>query len=522
MSMCSVISCVVGRVCLLWPVHSLGNSVSLCPASFCTPRPSLPITPGISWLPTFVFQFLWWKGLFFFQVLVLESLVCLHRITQLHLQQLWLGHRLGLLWYWFALEMNLDHSVVFDIAPKYCILDSFVDCEGYSISSKGFLPTVIDIMVIWIKFTHFHHCSSLIPKMLMFTLAISCLTTSNFPWFMDLTFQVLLQYCSLQHQTFTFTTRHIHNWVSLLLWPSPFIRSGAISLLFPRSIFDIYIKPVNPKGNQSWIFIGRTDTEAETPILWPPDEKSQLTGKDPNAGKDWRQEKGTTEDEMVGWHHWLNEPEVEQAPRVGDGQGSLVCCIPRGHKVLDTTVTELNWSGVLIFRCHIFFPLHTVLGFSRQAYWSSLPLPSPVTHILSELSTMTHLSWVALHGVAHSFIELLWSMLSFLWAFRSCGFHSGSCGIVVLASSVCPLMDEDKRLVQASWWEGLAVQKTGSCSTGRTMPSKSLIQSAADGLYSFPVSCLAWGDSVLESKGSMVGLMVTTKRTYANSHLLGI
>jgi len=76
------------------------------------------------------------------------------------------------------------------------------------------------------------------------------------------------------------------------------------------------IKPVNPKGNQPWIFIGKNDAEAETPILWPPDTKSQLTGKDPDAGKDWGQEeKEVTEDETVGWHHWLNEHEYEQTPR---------------------------------------------------------------------------------------------------------------------------------------------------------------------------------------------------------------
>ena len=87
------------------------------------------------------------------------------------------------------------------------------------------------------------------------------------------------------------------------------------------------IKPVHPKGNQSWIFIGRTDAEAETPVLWPPDVKSWLTGKDPDAGKDWRQEeKGMTEDEMVGWHHWLDGLEFEQALGVGDGQRGLVCC----------------------------------------------------------------------------------------------------------------------------------------------------------------------------------------------------
>ena len=79
------------------------------------------------------------------------------------------------------------------------------------------------------------------------------------------------------------------------------------------------IKPVHPKGNQSWIFIGRTDAEAETPILWPPDVKNWLTGKDPDAGKDWRQEeKGMTEDEMVGWHHQLDGHEFEQSLGVCD------------------------------------------------------------------------------------------------------------------------------------------------------------------------------------------------------------
>ena len=89
------------------------------------------------------------------------------------------------------------------------------------------------------------------------------------------------------------------------------------------------IKPVNPKGNQPWIFSGRTDAEGEAPILWPPDLKIWLIRKDPDAGKDWRQEeKGTTEDKMVGWHHWLDGHEFEQAPGVGDGQGSLACCSP--------------------------------------------------------------------------------------------------------------------------------------------------------------------------------------------------
>ena len=98
------------------------------------------------------------------------------------------------------------------------------------------------------------------------------------------------------------------------------------------------IQPVHPKGNQSWIFIGKTDTEAETPILRPPDVKNWLTGKDSDAGKDWRQEeKGRMEDEMVGWHHQLKGHEFEQASVVGDGQGSLVCCSPRCRKESDTT-----------------------------------------------------------------------------------------------------------------------------------------------------------------------------------------
>ena len=104
------------------------------------------------------------------------------------------------------------------------------------------------------------------------------------------------------------------------------------------------IKPVNPKGNQCWIFIGKTDAEAETPILWPPDAKSQLIGKDPNAGKDWRQEeKGKKEDEMVGWHHRLDGHEFEQALGVDDGQGSLACHSPWGCKELDTT-EWYNWT----------------------------------------------------------------------------------------------------------------------------------------------------------------------------------
>ena len=98
------------------------------------------------------------------------------------------------------------------------------------------------------------------------------------------------------------------------------------------------IKPVNPKRNQSWIFIGRTDVEAEAAVLWPHDVKNWLIGKDPDAGKDWRQEeKGMTEDEMVGWYHWLNEHDFKQALEDGEGQECLSCYSPWGRKELDKT-----------------------------------------------------------------------------------------------------------------------------------------------------------------------------------------
>ena len=106
------------------------------------------------------------------------------------------------------------------------------------------------------------------------------------------------------------------------------------------------IQPIHPKGNQSWLFIGRTDADAETetPMLWPPDAKNWPTRKDPDAGKDWRQEeKGMTEDEMVGWHHRLNGHEFVQASGNGEGQWGLACCSPWGRKESDTT-ERLNWT----------------------------------------------------------------------------------------------------------------------------------------------------------------------------------
>ena len=104
------------------------------------------------------------------------------------------------------------------------------------------------------------------------------------------------------------------------------------------------IQPVHSKGDQSWDFLGRNDAEAETPVLWPPHAKSWLIGKDPDAGRDLGQEeKGTTEDEMAGWHHRLNGHESEWTPGDGDGQGGVACCDLWGCKELDTT-ERLNWT----------------------------------------------------------------------------------------------------------------------------------------------------------------------------------
>ena len=104
------------------------------------------------------------------------------------------------------------------------------------------------------------------------------------------------------------------------------------------------IQPVHSEGDQPWDFFGRTDAKAESPALWPPDVKNWLIWKDPDAGKYWRQEeKWTTEDEMAGWHHWLNGRESQWTPGVGDGQGGLVCCDSWGHKVSDMT-ERLNWT----------------------------------------------------------------------------------------------------------------------------------------------------------------------------------
>ena len=149
-------------------------------------------------------------------------------------------------------------------------------------------------------------------------------------------------------QSFGFSSSHVRMW-ELDYKESWVLKNWCFSTVLLENTLESLldskeIQPVHPKRNQSWIFIGRTDALAKAPILWPPDVKNWLVEKDPDAGKDWRQEeKGTTEDEMGGWHHWLDGHEFEWAPGVGGGQGSLACCSPWGHKESDMT-EQMNWT----------------------------------------------------------------------------------------------------------------------------------------------------------------------------------
>ena len=152
------------------------------------------------------------------------------------------------------------------------------------------------------------------------------------------------------------------------------------------------IKPVNPKGNKSWIFIGRTDTEAEAPLFCPPDAKNWLIEKDSNAGTDWRQEeKGITEDEMAGWHHRLNGHEFEQALGAGEGQGGLACCSPWGYKELDMTMysSSSSWAPTL--------SAHQEAGRVVDGYtsFSDLSVPSNFLTEASASSWTLVVNWTA-------------------------------------------------------------------------------------------------------------------------------
>ena len=150
------------------------------------------------------------------------------------------------------------------------------------------------------------------------------------------------------------------------------------------------IQPVHPKGDQSWVFFGRTDAEAETPVLWPPDAKNWLIGKDPDAGKDWQwEEKGTTEDEMVGWHHWRNGHEFEHALGVGDEQESLVCCSPWDRKESDMT-EWLNWTELNLRYDALFYILKVKVAQSCPTLCNS------VDYAVHGLLQARILEWVAI------------------------------------------------------------------------------------------------------------------------------
>ena len=147
------------------------------------------------------------------------------------------------------------------------------------------------------------------------------------------------------------------------------------------------IQPVHSKGDQPWVFFGRSDAKAETPILWPLHAKSWLIGKDSDAGRDWGQEeKGTIEDEMTRWHHRLDGHEFEWTPGIGDGQGGLVCCDSRGCKESDTT-ERLNWTDHLYVDseiCYLHPTLAVLLAVSTTVQWIlSVCLTSDNPHYLS-------------------------------------------------------------------------------------------------------------------------------------------
>ena len=153
MSMYSLLLCCWKRVFVMTSALSWQNSIRLCPASFRIPRPNLLVTPGVSWLPTFAFQSPIMKRTSFLGVL--KGLVGLHRTVQLQLLQHYcLGHRLGLLWYWMVCLGNKQIILLFLRFHPSTAFQTLVDFDGYSISSKGFLPTVVDIMVFWVKSTH--------------------------------------------------------------------------------------------------------------------------------------------------------------------------------------------------------------------------------------------------------------------------------------------------------------------------------------------------------------------------------
>ena len=181
------------------------------------------------------------------------------------------------------------------------------------------------------------------------------------------------------------------------------------------------IQPVHPKGDQSWVFIGRTDVEAESLILWPSDAKSWFIWKDPDAGKDWRrEEKGMTEDEMAGWHYWLNGRESGWTPWVGDGQGGLACCSPWGRKESNTTDwTELNWTGI------------------SQTPW--------IPHFSNCcLHFSSNLFLILVHFINNCIFSVTWAILSYNPTKTICDFRGGT--VIIPLCNLSALPEETKDL----------------------------------------------------------------------------
>ena len=230
------------------------------------------------------------------------------------------------------------------------------------------METVTDFIFLGSKITADSHCSHEIKRHLL--LGRKVMTNLD---------SILKEEPSLCWQRYDFSSGHV--WT----WEVDHKESWAPNWCFWTVVLDKplespldskEIKLVNPKGNQLWIFIRRTNAEAEATILWPPDAKSQLIGKYLNAGKDWRQkEKGVTEDEMAGWHHRLNGLEFEQTPGDVEGQGSLVYCSPWGCKESDTTERLNNkamWTLLRSLRCHVHCSRHQTqwrLGGSHSSDW---------------------------------------------------------------------------------------------------------------------------------------------------------
>ena len=171
------------------------------------------------------------------------------------------------------------------------------------------------------------------------------------------------------------------------------------------------IQPVHPKGDQSWVFIGRTDVEAETQILWPPHGKSWLIWKDPDAGKDWGQkEKGMTEDEMVRWHHRLNRYGFGWTLGVGDGQGGLACCGSWGRKESNTT-EQLNWTDPVLIFLDCSTPVR--LEINSASRWATADIPLSV---FSQLAAPLFIQWPMTESqqeIMNSVLDL--SSLHCLW-----------------------------------------------------------------------------------------------------------